>query len=156
MSDVSVYIEPTLLFTGVIVWLIAAWRTAQWLLDLPKVLTGRLDGKTRSGLERKQLMAELRARARVLEKRENELAKLMADLAAAQAGGLEGSRRPRHSAGGAVPADRKRPSGPPPAGEAIRSGFEALEGLPDETRGEGDNDSGGVVRPRFWRGRGRA
>lgn len=101
-------------------------------------------------------MAELRARARVLEKRENELAELMADLAAAQAGGFEGSRRPRHSAGGAVPADRERPSGPSPAGEALRSGFEALEGLTDETRDERDNEDGGVIRPRFWRGRGRA
>jgi len=94
--------------------------------------------------------------ALVLEKRENELAKLMADLAAAQAGGLEGSCRPRHLAGGAVPADRKRPSGPSPAGEAVRSGFEALAGLPDEMRDEGDSESGGVIRPRFWRGRERA
>jgi hypothetical protein len=115
-----------------------------------------LDGKARSRLAKKELMAELRARARAIEKRENELAKLAADLAATQAGRLEGSRRPRHSAAGAVPADRKRPSGPSPAGEAFRSGFETLDGLPDETEDESDSEGGGVIRPRFWKGSGRA
>ena len=61
-ADIS--FEMILTATGGIVWAIAAWRALRWLLDLPAGLAALFKGETRSSLAKKELMAELRARAR--------------------------------------------------------------------------------------------